>query len=251
MLFHSPHFNLILCKERINITGCLHIIVIMKLNFTKMKRINILRLQIFAFLLTAILLFSSCKSESDSQGPDKMMSGSMSQRMNASMKMMMDDMKDYNITGDPDYDFAMLMTPHHQAAIDMSKTYLDGGNNHELKDFAQKNIDIQQKEIIDMKDWMARQYDFKPGAIDPNYKKQIDKLMMDMSNNMTVQNNDNTNLMYASMMIPHHQTAIELAKIEQEFGKTSRMKELADKIIDEQQEDIKTLQGMKSGMMSK
>jgi uncharacterized protein (DUF305 family) len=57
--------------------------------------------------------------------------------------------KDMNIvpTGDPDRDFAAMMIPHHQGAIDMAKVELQFGKNPVLRRLAQGIIVEQSQEI--------------------------------------------------------------------------------------------------------
>ena len=57
--------------------------------------------------------------------------------------------KDMNIvpTGDPDRDFAAIMIPHHQGAIDMAKVELQFGKNPVLRRLAQGIIVEQLQEI--------------------------------------------------------------------------------------------------------
>jgi len=50
-------------------------------------------------------------------------------------------------TGDPDRDFAAMMIPHHQGAIDMAKLQLIHGRNPVLRRLAQGIIVEQQQEI--------------------------------------------------------------------------------------------------------
>ena len=50
-------------------------------------------------------------------------------------------------TGDPDRDFAAMMIPHHQGAIDMAKAELQFGRNPVLRRLAQGIIVEQQQEI--------------------------------------------------------------------------------------------------------
>jgi uncharacterized protein (DUF305 family) len=50
----------------------------------------------------------------------------------ASMKTMMDSMH-AKPTGKPDADFALMMVPHHQGAIDMAKVELQYGTDPELR----------------------------------------------------------------------------------------------------------------------
>jgi uncharacterized protein (DUF305 family) len=52
-----------------------------------------------------------------------------------------------------DLAFAEMMAAHHQGAIDMAKTELADGSLPEVKQFAQKVIDDQQKEINQLKQW--------------------------------------------------------------------------------------------------
>lgn len=49
--------------------------------------------------------------------------------------------------------FVDMMTPHHEGAIAMSKDALEKAEHQEIKDFSQKVIDAQQKEIAQMQQW--------------------------------------------------------------------------------------------------
>jgi uncharacterized protein (DUF305 family) len=51
------------------------------------------------------------------------------------------------MTGDPDHDFAAMMIPHHQAAIDMAKVELLYGKDPVLRRLAQEIIVTQEQEI--------------------------------------------------------------------------------------------------------
>ena len=54
-------------------------------------------------------------------------------------------------TGNPDADFAMLMIPHHQGAIDMAVLELRYGTNEQLRRIAQEIVVEQMQEIAAMK----------------------------------------------------------------------------------------------------
>jgi uncharacterized protein (DUF305 family) len=58
-------------------------------------------------------------------------------------------------TGNADKDFAMMMIPHHQGAIDMAEVELKYGKDPVMKDMAQKIIDAQKKEIEEFKKWQS------------------------------------------------------------------------------------------------
>lgn len=60
-------------------------------------------------------------------------------------------------SGSIDKQFVSMMIPHHQGAIDMSKSYLKAGAHEtKLKDMANKIIAAQEKEIKQLKDWLAK-----------------------------------------------------------------------------------------------
>ena len=54
-------------------------------------------------------------------------------------------------TGDPDRDFARMMIPHHQGAIDMARVQLQYGKDHRLRRLAQAIIVEQAQEIAVMR----------------------------------------------------------------------------------------------------
>ena len=59
-------------------------------------------------------------------------------------------------SGNDDADFANMMLPHHQAAVDMAKTELLYGNDPQLRRLAQEIITDQESEIQLMHLWLNR-----------------------------------------------------------------------------------------------
>jgi uncharacterized protein (DUF305 family) len=76
--------------------------------------------------------------------------------MHEVMMRMNDEMGRMQMTGDPDHDFAMMMVPHHQTAIDMAKAELRGGSDPTIKAMARKIITAQEREIRQFKSWLAK-----------------------------------------------------------------------------------------------
>ncbi|HXY62347.1 MAG TPA: DUF305 domain-containing protein [Nitrospirota bacterium] len=72
---------------------------------------------------------------------------SFQQLMDDAMITMDSGMKDAPMTGDPDHDFAAMMIPHHQGAIDMAKAELLYGKDPALRRLAQEIVVTQEQEI--------------------------------------------------------------------------------------------------------
>ena len=66
-------------------------------------------------------------------------------------------MADVAPSGNDDADFANMMLPHHQAAVDMAKTELLHGNDPQMRRLAQEIITDQESEIQLMQLWLGHQ----------------------------------------------------------------------------------------------
>jgi uncharacterized protein (DUF305 family) len=77
--------------------------------------------------------------------------------MGEAMVSMDDAMTGAPMTGDPDHDFAAMMIPHHQGAIDMAKAELLYGKNPVLRRLAQEIVVTQASEIAVMQRELGEQ----------------------------------------------------------------------------------------------
>jgi uncharacterized protein (DUF305 family) len=59
-------------------------------------------------------------------------------------------------SGDADVDFIRGMIPHHQGAIDMARIQIAHGKDPAVRRIAEKIVADQQREIAEMKEWLAR-----------------------------------------------------------------------------------------------
>lgn len=143
-----------------------------------------------------------------------------------------------------DVGFAKGMIPHHEGAIAMAKVQLQYGKDAEMKALAQKIVDTQQSEIKYMQAWLAKNEDSQPAASNAKEITQAyqQKAMGNHDAMMQGIMDANPDIAFAKGMIPHHQGAIDMATIEQTYGKNPAMLALAKQIKQAQTPEIKQMQ---------
>ncbi len=86
--------------------------------------------------------------------PDQPMNMEFHMEVMASMDKMGRESDLRVLTGATDQDFAQLMIPHHQAAMENAQSVLKYGNSPEIKTMAQNIIDSQMMDIKELQDWL-------------------------------------------------------------------------------------------------
>jgi hypothetical protein len=101
---------------------------------------------VVALAIIAIVMFDvvPIAMPSENTGP------SFAAENNAAMAKMMAAMA-IKPSGNVDQDFAAMMIPHHQGAIDMAQAELRHGHNEQLRRLAQEIVVEQQQEIVAMR----------------------------------------------------------------------------------------------------
>jgi uncharacterized protein (DUF305 family) len=185
----------------------------------------------------AMLILAGCaqpSAENTTQTPTEGKSQTMAQTSSPSQQMhemMMQPMKNMNMTGNPDKDFALMMADHHQQGIDMAKVELEHGKNERLKAIAQSIVDIQAKEKEEL---LKIAEPLKEGGKSEASEQMHMAMMMPMSD-MTMAND--TDKDFASMMAQHHEMAIKMSEIELKSGTNEQLRTIAQKIIDTQKKE--------------
>lgn len=190
------------------------------------------------FLLTAVTLLavlSACKKENNGvqlQPHDE-------NRMMDTMHAMMSQMEAMPKTNDPEIDFVKMMIMHHQGAITMAKVELEAGKNDSLKRTAQKIINEQQDEIAEFNAILAT---LTVDNSDPAFTMEQMDNMTKMGKTADVQlitgdiDND-----FATLMIVHHQSAIDNASAYLHHGNNAQIKTKANAIVRSQNMEIEEL----------
>lgn len=155
-----------------------------------------------------------------------------------SMSTMHDAMMTAATKANADVAFVDGMIPHHQGAIEMAKTQLKYGKDATMRKLAQDIIDAQQTEIEFMQNWLTTATD--KDATDAN-SEHAKAYLADMSMHdamMAGVHHEDADIAFAQGMIPHHQGAIQMAKIQLQYGQDDQIKNLAQGIIDAQDPEI-------------
>ena len=160
----------------------------------------------------------------------------MKNSLMTSMNSMMDGMKGMKMTGDFDIDFANMMVKHHQGAIDMSQEELNSGANEKMKSMAQNIITAQKREISQLQDFIKN---YKPSGM-KHGEGELEKSMSDMESKMkSIQMTGDTDKDFAIMMKEHHSGAVAMSKQELANGMSSKLKQMAQKTVTDQNKEIK------------
>ena len=158
------------------------------------------------------------------------------------MAGMMTAMKSMKSTGDPDHDFAALMKAHHVSAIEMARLEESRGNDAWVKTMASKMIGDQEQEIAAFTNFLSSGK--KDGGGDAYFKQAMgimDGMGMQMNHSAPI------DVQFVQMMIPHHQTGIDMSKAYLPIAKDESLKKVANNIIGSQQKEI----GMMNEWLSK
>ena len=117
---------------------------------------TLLRVRHYVVLLATAAFVTQVPSQAHSDDAEFM------ERMNASMTAMNGSMKAAAMNGNVDHDFAAMMIPHHEGAIEMAKAELSFGRNKTMRRLAQEILVDQKSEIDAMNLWLAKQSGTSP-----------------------------------------------------------------------------------------
>ena len=187
----------------------------------------------------------SDSSAGDMAGMDhsKMAGGSMAggSPLLASMNDMMGKMDAMKMKGNTDHDFAHMMMEHHKGAVAMADIELRDGQDATMKQMATKIKADQQKELAELAP-IAERLDSAPSNYKPlnpsdPFTSQMKASMDGMMKNMP-QAVANPDMNFNMLMTVHHQSAVDMAKAELAHGKDTKLKAMAQMMVDAQQKEI-------------
>lgn len=157
-----------------------------------------------------------------------------------------------------DLRFIDAMIPHHQGAVDMAKEAQQNSQRPEIKKLADEIIKAQTKEVTELQTWRKQWYataGSKPMAYDAKMGKMMemsaDQLKGMMMNQDLGAKDAEFDLRFIDAMIPHHESAVTMAKDAATKSTRPEIKKLAQDIISSQQAEIKQMQEWKQAWYKK
>ena len=147
-----------------------------------------------------------------------------------------------------DLQFIDSMIHHHEGAIQMANMVIGKTQRPELKQFAQKMIDDQSKEIDHMEQWREQWYAGKPSALNMEMPGMVGGTKIMNSEHMKEMDSMPPNHFddhFLNMMTAHHEGAVTMAKDALKRAEHPEIKTLSEQIIKTQQAEIDQMKAWK------
>ena len=136
--------------------------------------------------------------------------------------------------------FIDAMVPHHQGAIEMAEVALKNAEHEEIKQLSRNIISTQEAEIEELK--AIKEQEFGTSEV-PMKMSAGEMQMMGMTDPDELANKDPFDKAFIDAMIPHHQSAIEMAQVAYRESDNPEIKALAEGIVDAQTREIAQMEG--------
>lgn len=216
------------------------------------------RLGLAGLLLTMALVLASCAGAGGSgsgQQEEGNSSGSAQEESQDGGMQGMDhgEMSDMEGMGSPeemarqlvspngeysDAAFVDAMVPHHEGAVEMAQVALDNAEHEEIRVLAQDIIGAQQAEI----DMFGRIREGLGGSTIEEMSEEEMNQMMGMMDAQDLVGQRPFDRAFIDAMIPHHESAIEMANVALEESEDPEIREIAQDIVGAQEREIAQMQ---------
>ncbi|MFM9377108.1 DUF305 domain-containing protein [Gordonia sp. VNK21] len=177
--------------------------------------------------LAAVGLMTACGSDDDSQAHDGHQHSHGASTTAASVAPGVNS---------ADVSFAQMMIPHHQQAVEMAELVPSRTQNPWLLTFAEQVKNAQQPEIDQLTDALKSWGQEVPAGGGHHH---MDGMMTaEQMANLEKLSGQAFDREWITMMIEHHEGAVDMAKTELADGENAEMRELAQSIVSAQQGEI-------------
>ncbi len=136
--------------------------------------------------------------------------------------------------------FIDLMVPHHQGAVDMADVALQNAEHKEIGTLSREIISSQEAEIEELKDIKQREFGTSEVPMEMSGEEmEMMGMMMDPEELADAEPFDRA---FIDNMIPHHQSAIDMAEVALENSENEEILSLAKEIISAQEREIEAME---------
>lgn len=154
--------------------------------------------------------------------------------------------KDHN---DADIAFAQAMIPHHEQAVEMADLVDGAGASPQVTRLASQIKAAQAPEIEQLNgfldDWGVKDDEMDgmagQGSGHDDHGSMSGMMSADQMTALAEAKGSQFDTAWLTMMIAHHEGAVEMAKTELADGRSSSAKDLAQKIVAAQDDEISTM----------
>ena len=215
------------------------------------------RARLLALVLTAAFILTACGgagggqqgsgSGGDSEPGTAKKSGGLAgmdhdQMGHGSMGMGSGGMARQMVTENGKYSderFIDAMVPHHQGTIVVAEVALKDPEHDEIVQLSENIVSTQRVEIEELKS--IKQEEFGTSNVPMEMSQEQMRGMGMMMDPQELARSEPFDRAFIDAMIPHHQSAIEMAKVAYEKSENPRIKKLAENIVSAQQAEIEQM----------
>lgn len=150
------------------------------------------------------------------------------------------------LTGEA-YDEAYIadMLAHHEGAVNMGENALGASDNDEVRELASEIVSSQSQEMMQMMNWQKEWgYDASYGGHGGHSGEANDMSgdMMNMGAELQGLSGDEFDEKFLSLMIVHHQQAVEMSEFADTNASRQEIKDFAANVIRVQEDEIARMQ---------
>jgi uncharacterized protein (DUF305 family) len=136
--------------------------------------------------------------------------------------------------------FIDAMVPHHQGAVEMAEVALENAEHNEIKQLSRNIVSTQKAEIEELK--ASKQEEFGTSRV-PMEVGAGEMEAMGMTDPDTLANREPFDRAFIDAMIPHHESAIEMAQVAYQKSDNPEIRALAESIVEAQTGEITQMEG--------
>jgi uncharacterized protein (DUF305 family) len=205
---------------------------------------------LLVLLLAVAFLLTACGDAGSGQQGDESAGGGHGQVDHGSMdhgqmgmgSKDMEDMAKQMVMENGQYSdkaFIDAMVPHHQGAIVMARVALKNAEHEEIRELSRNIVSTQQAEIGELK--AIKKEEFGTSHVPMEMSSEQMRGMGMMMDPQSLAEENPFDRAFIDAMIPHHRSAIEMAKVANQESENPRIKELAGNIMSAQKAEIEQM----------